>query len=372
MNTELKLKYVTYQTFPSQKANTLQTIGNLDYLSKNGLNVTLIFPLREAESSSDVSLLKKIYGHESNIKFVGTPHKLPFGKINNLVKLLFLTSHYLWSKKIVSSIKNSPEKDIVYFTRSEWVFYYLSKYGFHVIYECHQLSKLKKILIPISIKNQKSKIIFLNDELRTDLNIAQKYSAKIRVLHNGVDKKNFRDGVIKDKKRIIFSGNLTRFNSSRNLDFILEAFLDERLAGYSLYIVGASEDEYSLLLKSIKKLGLSEKIKVKKWLNRKQSIMEIQKSSIGILINSNNNLHSTKYTSPLKYFEYLFAGLSIVAVDFKAHRILPYSENINFFDLNNKNEFIEAILSSTKKTKIDKGKITLDFRSKEIIKFISC
>ena len=58
------------------------------------------------------------------------------------------------------------------------------------------------------------------------------------------------------------------------------------------------------------------------------------------MINSETNLHSTKYTSPLKYFEYLYAGLSVVAVDYKAHRILPYSESISFFNSNNKSNFI--------------------------------
>ena len=28
------LKYVTYQSFPSEKANTIQTIDNVNYLSK--------------------------------------------------------------------------------------------------------------------------------------------------------------------------------------------------------------------------------------------------------------------------------------------------------------------------------------------------
>lgn len=371
MNSKLKLKYITYQTFPSQKANTLQTIGNLDYLSKNGVDVTLIFPLREASSTSDLSVLKEIYGYKSDIKVIGTTHKYPFGKINVLVKLLFLISHYLWSKKIVLSIKNNPEKDTVYFTRSEWVFYYLSKYSFHVIYECHQLSKLKNVLLPVSIKNQKSKIIFLNAELRSDINIPKKYESRIRILHNGADEMLFEDGVVKDPKRIIFSGNLSRYNSSRNLDFIMEAFLDIKLKDYNLYIVGANEKEYPVLLQILNERGLSEKIKVQKWVNRKKSIEEIQKSSIGILINSDNNIHSKKYTSPLKYFEYLYGGLAVVAVDFKAHRVLPYSEKINFFGQDDKNEFIEAILNSSLETKIDESKITLDFRSKEIIKFLN-
>jgi len=163
---KIKLHYVTYQTFPSKKANTLQTIGNLKYLSKNNVDSTLIFPLRKHESSSNESTLKKVYNYKVDIKIKGTSHKFPFGRTSKFERLFFLMSHFLWSRQITRSIIKKSEEDIIFFTRSEWVFYYLSKYDLKVTYECHQLSKLKKIIIPISIKKPASKIIFLNKELK--------------------------------------------------------------------------------------------------------------------------------------------------------------------------------------------------------------
>ena len=50
----------------------------------------------------------------------------------------------------------------------------------------------------------------------------------------------------------------------------------------------------------------------------------LKESEIGLLINSSKNKHSVKFTSPLKYFEYLAADLKIVAVDFESHRELPF------------------------------------------------
>ena len=90
-------------------------------------------------------------------------------------------------------------------------------------------------------------------------------------------------------------------------------------------------------------------------------------------MNSDYNLHSLKYTSPLKYFEYLFGGLKIIAVNFPAHHELPFSENISFFDLEDKNSFIQA-LNNIEKKKVfninDLKEITLDIRIKKILKFI--
>ena len=88
------------------------------------------------------------------------------------------------------------------------------------------------------------------------------------------------------------------------------------------------------------------------------------------MVNSSKNIHSTNYTSPLKYFEYLAARLKIVAVDFKSHRNLPFANNILFFQEENKEEFIQSILDSQKITPIienDFKKLSISERVKNII-----
>ena len=106
-------------------------------------------------------------------------------------------------------------------------------------------------------------------------------------------------------------------------------------------------------------------------LNREETAEKIMESSIGILVNTSESVHSREFTSPLKYFEYLFANLNIVAVDFPAHRILPYSNNIEFFEEGNNREFITSLVkSSSKKSKSNYKGISMDERIKEIIKFV--
>ena len=97
MNKELI--YLTYQTFPSEAANTIQTMDNIKYLSRKGYNVKLIFPLRSKDSTDNKDLLKKYYGIKDEIIFKGIKHNFPFGKIKFAEKYLFIMSHYLWSKK---------------------------------------------------------------------------------------------------------------------------------------------------------------------------------------------------------------------------------------------------------------------------------
>ena len=74
-----------------------------------------------------------------------------------------------------------------------------------------------------------------------------------------------------------------------------------------------------------------------------ETINKVLESSVGILINSSNNKHSTHHTSPLKYFEYLRAELKIVGVDFPAHRVLPFSDKIYFFKEGSEEDLIRSI-----------------------------
>ena len=91
------LIYITYQSFPASTANSLQTITNLKYLIKKGLNVKLVFPLREKNSNENKRSLQNFYELKEEFEIVGTKHYLPFGKIKIFNKLFFLISHFLWS-----------------------------------------------------------------------------------------------------------------------------------------------------------------------------------------------------------------------------------------------------------------------------------
>ena len=89
----------------------------------------------------------------------------------------------MWSKKYIKKISKT-NKD-TFFTRSDWIFYFLSLKNMNVTFECHQLSRIRKFVMRKSIINPNSKIIFLNTNLLLDSKIDQtKYKEKLIVLHN--------------------------------------------------------------------------------------------------------------------------------------------------------------------------------------------
>tara|TARA_Y100000816_G_scaffold205834_1_gene151907 strand:- start:15 stop:1133 length:1119 start_codon:yes stop_codon:yes gene_type:complete len=360
--------YVTYQSFPANTANSLQTISNIKYFIKNGVDVNLVFPLREKKSSADLNIINKHYGESLKFKVTGSQHNYLFGSISNSSRFLYLISHFLWSRKIVKNEYKDIDKSTVFFTRSDWVFFFLSKKKFPVIFECHQYTKIRKLLIYLSLKNKKSKVIFLNKNLKIDYEKKYSLNDNYSILQNGVDTELFLENYNKNKQ-LIFVGKLTRFGKSRNLDFIINSFskLD---SSYKLKIIGAKKGEEDSFSDLLKDETIKERIEILPYINHREVIKHILESEIGILVNSEDNIHSTRYTSPLKYFEYLLGGVKVVATDNEAHKKLIYSENISFFNLKNEQSFIDAI-NNTKNKKLltdeEKQLISLELRAKEII-----
>ena len=363
-----ELNYVTYQTFPAKTANSLQTITNIKYLIRNGIKVKLYFPMREKDSSDNLSEIQNFYQIKESFEVFGLKHKLPHGRVKIFKKYAFQISHYMWAKKTIKDYFHNKTENYI-FTRSDWIAFFAAKKGNKVIFECHQRSKTRDFVINRIGKLQNVTIIFLNENLRDS------YSdiSKSIVLHNGVDHELFDKQNLDKKKSIVFVGSLSRFNTSRGLPDFIKTYSDEKLyENYNLEIVGGNLEEIKKLENLVNNLEITNYVTFHGYLQRKNAINIISKCSIGLLINSDENQHSTKYTSPLKYFEYLYGGLFVIASDYPSHRTLPFNKMISFFNLKDKNSLSNAIrnLPNIDLEKNYLKEITVDKRAKEIIKLL--
>ena len=370
------ISYITYQTFPSEKANTIQTIENLKYLKRKGINIELIYPLREKNSTSSVSEIKKYYQFDEEIKLIAKKHFLPFGRVKYFEKYLYLISHLLWAYFITR--KYTLRKESYVFTRSDWVFYFLSKKNIPVVFECHQLTTLRNLLMKKSIGHTKSKIIFLNNNLAKDSNLTEVGNIKkVIILHNGVDVEYFKTNKVKagSPKVIVFIGNLLRFNKSRGLEFVLQSMVYEQFSEEVKFkIIGGPHKEVNRLQDYVDSLNLNNRVEILGRLDRESTIKHLSDSNVGLLINSERDKHSTHHTSPLKYFEYLYAGVNVVAIDYPSHQSLPLKDKINFFKKGDHQSFIDAINKSLDQkalTQKELDGITLSNRADKIISFLN-
>ena len=377
-----QLFYLTYQTFPANTANTIQSIANIKYFVRNSLEVKLFFPLRSKESDSKLENLQKFYDFKEEFEVYGLNHPFPFGKketsdskftLSIYNKLFFIYSHMMWSWVAVKHVIKEHEKPDIFFTRSDWILFFLSLKKLNVIFECHQYSKIRNILVKLSLRSDKTKIIFVNNQLPKTFGLDIENSNKLIVLHNGFEEDLFQRNIKKNKNQIIFSGNTTRFSKDRGVNFIITSFKRKELfEKYKLKIVGGSQNDIEKLNKLVAELNLGVSVEILGKLGRKRTIEKIQESDIGLLINSSNS-DSSMHTSPLKYFEYLRGGLNIISVDLPAHRELPLSENITFYKEGDEEDFISSLNKVEKEKSVKKindiNKFSVNSRVKNIIKF---
>ena len=338
------IQYITYQSFPAETANSIQSIANIIELVRQGNKLSLIFPNREKNSSDKISDLQTYYNFSEVFQIFRLSHPLPFGRINRLNKVFFHISHFIWSFFVVIFNKNLKFTDL-YITRSDWVFLFLSLKKKAVIFECHTESKLRKLLMKYSIKNNSSKVVFVTNSLQTAFSDLDFKPCQDMVLDSGYRAEFFKDKATKKDKHVVFVGNLLRFGKSRDVEFILDCFSNEKLKDYTLKIVGGPEEYAETLRRDIKEKG-TDNIQLMGRLDQLKTSKILMESTVGILINSKDNKNSILHTSPLKYFEYLAANLNIVAVDFESHKNLPITSNVTYFKFGDKKQFIKSILSS--------------------------
>ena len=86
----MKIVYLTYQSFPADTANSLQTISTIKYFVRKSINVKLVFPDRTNYSSSLLSEIQQYYNIDVNFKVVRLKHYLPFGRVKFLTDQVFI------------------------------------------------------------------------------------------------------------------------------------------------------------------------------------------------------------------------------------------------------------------------------------------
>jgi len=144
-----KLTYLTYQVFPSQKANSIQTIRMLENFSLKKMDVRLIYPKRGNLDFRNVAI-NDFYNIENEFEIKQLAHKLPFNYIKYFEGISFILSSFLWSFYSVRKVMKNISFDEVIMTRTHWILFFLRKYKNLIIFECHKYSKINNLKHPIN------------------------------------------------------------------------------------------------------------------------------------------------------------------------------------------------------------------------------
>ena len=321
------------------------------YFDKAGYDVELIHPGRVDLITN--KNFHQYYNIDENIKITKIKWFIKFDQFKYFKSLFYVISHFIWSFIVVKKYINKyPDSyNSVFFTRSNWILFFLARKNYRVIFELHKLSKTTSFIFK-KLKNRKNVgYVALNKYLAADSNLEKGQKENLEIISNAFDDEDLKyNNNKKTPNSFIFMGRLLRYGNKRNVEFLVNAFSSKELNKYKLVIVGGPTSSSVELNKYVEENNI-ENVEIINHLAQNELIEFASKFQTGILINSGSSDNDKLYTSPLKYFEYLAIGLNVVAVDYKSHRALPFSEKISFYQEKDIKSFIESLKNIEKLSK---------------------
>ena len=317
-----KINYVHFSSIPSSLPSSLQVIKTCENLSKNNYNVTLIKPGTGNKKFS----IKKYYGlkHEVDIKEFSSIDSFPQG-----------LKFYLYSFYCLFFIVKI--KDSITISRSYFICYLLLLFRQKVILEIHHAitgeSRVTKFILKyLNFLNNKNLLNIVAVTRSVKNLFVNKYkvkSKKITVLPSGSSIKiNLKPNLNYNKRMKI--GYFGSISPSKGINTIIKLSKIDRDNDY--YIYGGLKNEINKLRKknTNKNLYLNENVP---YINLTKIMIKMDILTIPYTkkIKSAGEVDDiSKYTSPLKLFDYLAVGKMIISSDLKVLREVISSKNALF------------------------------------------
>ncbi len=339
----MKICYISNSATPSKNASSLSIAKLCETLASLGHNVKLITP--------NTGLLNKNY-----FKFYNIKNKYFLKRINFFNRFPIGLNYYLYS--IIAIISSNYKDQDLFFTRNFFTSLLLSILKRKHIVEVHDSLEIEGRIVKFLVKffkilNYQSviKIIATTNTLKkkyVDYGVQQK---KIFVLHNASSlKSRFNEKKKKNKLKIGYFGAVFE---SRGLKMLLR--LSEKDKKNNYYLFGGSKNQ----ILDIRKKTKNKNIFFSPHISYLEVEKEIAKVDICLLPYTSKVTVSgdvgdmSKYTSPLKIFDYMKLGKLIICSNLPVLReVLVNKKNcILIDDFTNEQQWIKSINEASRNFK---------------------
>ena len=301
----MKICYLSNSAIPSNYASSIQIVKMCEAFSKLGNDVTLI--------------TRGDYKKKSIFEYYDVRFKYTIKILKNFKKFPLGIKYYLFSMvSIYESFKYKPE---IYITRNFFTCFLLILFKKKIILELHHDLDSESRVTRFLVKNLKylnsnyiKKIVAITHGVKNVfVNKHLVKSDKVLVLPSGSSlKKNF---VFNNNKKNFKIGYFGSLFESRGINIIYNLARIDKKNEYYLYgdIKKTKNNKKFNLIKNLHLHNYVPYRKISKTLSKMDILLMPYESSITVAGNVGN---ITKFTSPLKLFDYLSAGKIIICSDF--------------------------------------------------------
>ena len=377
----MKLIYITNTRFPSEKANSYQSM-QMCYSFSEYFNEVELWTGR-ARNTNELNAIKNIFEYY-NVKKTFVIRK--FFQFDS--KILGSLNEFFWANfkgfvfavnVCIRLIKYRNCKKVIIYTRIWHVMFVISffkKIGLvnsRIYYESHKFSNFL-----IKMLSAADGIIVINNYLK---NLYYENSFKnIHLAHDGVnlsEYNNISSYKFRPKNKefnIVYTGSLSLWKGVNTLVDSLR-FLPKNI---KLIFVGGSDKYLEQFIEYVQDSPDRNRIKIVPHIPKKELLQYIEIADVLVLPNSAKAKMSL-YTSPIKLFEYMASKRPIVASDLSSIKeILSDLDNSLLFEPDNPVDLAEKIINAIQndcsdivlRASNDVIPYTWSMRAKNITKFI--
>jgi glycosyltransferase involved in cell wall biosynthesis len=335
----MRLAYLVNARIPTEKAHGVHIAKMCEALSGHDVEVSLLYPRRK-QLDADLSETDvfEYYGVSRSFESVAVKNwdvfKIQRALPASLFSLVFVVHAIAWSFYAVLFARR--QKYDLYYTRDSFVAAWLLLRGLPTILEAHETPRrLRKLLVRFSARRRSLVgLVVLTRQLRDDFVELGFPEDKVHVMPDCVDLRDFaalpsrqtcrkRLGLPDDRPIIGYIGRFRTMDREKGVPELVRALehLSE-IDGHEplLLCVGGPAGAVPDYLRVAEEAGVSaDRIRFVDQIPRREVPYWISACDV-VCIPWPWTRFSAYYTSPLKLFEYLAAGVPIVATDLPSLR----------------------------------------------------
>ncbi len=396
----MKIVYLVNARLPTEKAHGYQIVKMCQALSEQGSTVSLLHPYRH-QSHAELAGVDPF-------EYYGVPDVFEIRTLKNLdlIALLkygpkslapifsFLHS-FLWS--LYATVSTRKQRADVYYTRNFELAYWLVCMGMPTVLEVHSIpGKGRKWLLQRILQKQSLQLVvaltsFIKDRL-TSMDFP---SSRVKVLPDGVDLALFdiipeklecrrQLGLPEDRPIIGYVGRFQTVGREKGIPQLIDSMLPLRSINGKvplLLCVGGPMDVVQNYLDRADSAGIPRRML--RFIDRlpNSEVPRVMRACDVCTIPWPWTEFSAYYTSPMKLFEYMAAGVPIVASDLPSMKeVLRHDENAWLVQPGNPSALADGIKTLlldrsraerlAQKARQDVNRYTWEIRAAEIIEFI--
>lgn len=310
----MNILYIAHARIPTEKAHGITIVKSCESFARAGATVELLLPRRRTPFKGD---LFETYAVE-NIFTVRYLRGLDMLGTFSGRFAFFVQSFFFYVRAVLYTLNHSRADWTVY-TRDFVLIPPLNLLGYRVVFECHALSRSRKLFFASCRKAHR--IVVISEALKSAF-IAEGFeSADILVAPSGVDTNTFditttkhdarvAVGLPLDAKIAVYLGNFTTMGEDKGLSTILHALT--HIHDVHFVAVGGSEKDRLHYGREAQDLGVLSQVTLVGYTPQKTFAI-YQKAADVLLMPFPDTPHYRHHMSPVKMFEYMMSKTPIIA-----------------------------------------------------------